>query len=40
MATQKKRVKYTVSQAKNLMRRSLHEILDPGPSNVDELWSH
>jgi 5-methylcytosine-specific restriction endonuclease McrA len=40
MAEQKKRVKYTVSQAKNLMRRSLNEILDPGPSNVDELWSH
>ncbi len=40
MATQKKRVKYTVSQAKNLMRRSLDEILDPGPSSVDELWLH
>jgi 5-methylcytosine-specific restriction endonuclease McrA len=40
MATQKKRVKYTVSQARNLMRRSLNEILDPGPSSVDQLWSH
>lgn len=40
MATQKKRVKYTVSQAKNLMRRSLNEILDPGPRSVNELWSH
>lgn len=37
---QKKRMKYTVSQAKNLMRRSLDEILDPGPSSVDELWLH
>jgi hypothetical protein len=33
-------VKYTVSQAKNLMRRSLNEILDPGPSSVEELWLH
>jgi 5-methylcytosine-specific restriction endonuclease McrA len=40
LATQKKRVKYTVSQAKNLMRRSRDEILDPGPQSVDDLWSH
>lgn len=38
LATEKKRVKYTVSQAKNLMRCCLDEILDPGPSSVDELW--
>ena len=34
-------LKYTVSQAKNLMRRAIREIVDPGPSRaeIDELWA-
>jgi hypothetical protein len=32
--------KYTVSQAKNRMRRTVEEILDPGPRDVDALWGH
>jgi 5-methylcytosine-specific restriction endonuclease McrA len=31
---------YTASQAKNRMRRTVKEILDPGPRNVDALWEH
>ena len=34
----KPRRKYTVSQAKNLMRRATEEIVDPGPRSVDQLW--
>jgi 5-methylcytosine-specific restriction endonuclease McrA len=37
---QRQRRKYTVSQAKNRMRRTVEEILDPGPRNVDALWEH
>lgn len=33
--------KYTVAQAQNTMRRTIREILDPGPSRAefDELWA-
>lgn len=34
------RRKYTVPQAKNRMRRTVQEILDPEPRNVDPLWEH
>jgi hypothetical protein len=34
----KPRRRYTVSQAKNLMRRAAEEIIDPGPRSVDQLW--
>ena len=34
------RRKYTVSQAKNLMRRAVDEIVDPGPRSVDSLWEY
>ena len=34
----KPRRKYTVPQAKNLMRRAVEEIVDPGPRSVDQLW--
>ena len=34
----KPRRKYTISQAKNLMRRAAEEILDPGPRSVDAVW--
>jgi 5-methylcytosine-specific restriction endonuclease McrA len=37
---QRQRRKYTVSQAKNRMRRTVEEILDPGPRNVNALWEH
>ncbi len=39
MASRQRR-KYTVSQAKNLMRRAVDEIVDPGPGSVDALWEH
>jgi hypothetical protein len=34
--------KYTASQAKNLVKRSLRRVLDPGPvpSEIDQLWAH
>jgi hypothetical protein len=34
--------RYTASQAKNLMKRSLRQILDPGPlpAERDQLWAH
>jgi HNH endonuclease len=34
------RRKNTIPQAKNRMRRTVAEILDPGPSNIDRLWEH
>jgi hypothetical protein len=37
---QRQRRKYTVSQAKNRMRRTVEEIVDPGPRNVNALWEH
>jgi 5-methylcytosine-specific restriction endonuclease McrA len=37
---QRQRRKYTVPQAKNRMRRTVEEILDPGPRNVDAVWGH
>ena len=38
--SQKPRRKYTVAQARNLMRRAIQEIVDPGPSSVDSLWDY
>jgi len=29
-----------ISQAKNLMRRTVEEIVDPGPRDIDPLWDH
>lgn len=40
MASGRQRRKYTTSQAKNLMRRAVDEIIDPGPRSIDELWQH
>lgn len=37
---QRQRRKYTVPQAKNRMRRTIEEIIDPEPRNVDALWEH
>jgi 5-methylcytosine-specific restriction endonuclease McrA len=37
---QRQRRKYTVPQAKNRMRRTVEEILDPGPRDVNALWEH
>ena len=34
------RRKYTVPQAKNVMRRAIAEILDPSPTDVSEIWDH
>jgi hypothetical protein len=36
--TSKPRRKYTHAQARNLMRRAINEILDPGPTSIDPLW--
>lgn len=36
----RQRWKYTVSQAKNRMRRTVEEILDPGPRDVNALWEY
>jgi hypothetical protein len=36
----KPRRKYTPAQAKNLMRRAVEEIIDPGPPSIDVLWAH
>jgi hypothetical protein len=36
----KPRRKYTVAQARNLMRRAVAEIVDPGPTSIDELWDY
>ncbi len=33
-------VRPTVSQAKNRMRRTVEEIVDPGPRDIDLLWEH
>ena len=38
VAYRKPRRKYTVAQARNLMRRSILEIVDPGPASIDTLW--
>jgi 5-methylcytosine-specific restriction endonuclease McrA len=35
----KTRRKHTVSQAKNTVRRTIKEIVDPGPRDVDPLWA-
>lgn len=34
------RRKYTVAQARNLMRRSIQEIVDPGPASIDPVWDY
>jgi hypothetical protein len=34
------RRKNTIPQAKNRMRRTVAEIVDPGPTNIDPLWEH
>ncbi|HVV38256.1 MAG TPA: HNH endonuclease [Acidimicrobiales bacterium] len=36
----KPRRKNTIAQAKNRMRRTVEEILDPGPLSIDGLWDH
>lgn len=36
----RQRRKHTISQAKNRMRRTVDEIIDPGPANIDALWEH
>lgn len=40
MATARQRRKHTISQAKNRMRRTVDEIIDPSPVNIDALWEH
>lgn len=40
MARSKKRVKHTVAQARNAMRRAVEQIVDPGPADVTALWAH
>lgn len=37
-AKTKPRKKYSHAQARNLMRRAVNEILDPGPTSIDPLW--
>ena len=34
----KPRRKYSHAQARNLMRRAIEEIIDPGPTSIDPLW--
>lgn len=29
-----------MAQARNLMRRAIQEIVDPGPTSIDTLWAH
>jgi hypothetical protein len=36
----KARRRNTPAQAKNLIRRAVQEIIDPGPRSVDALWKH
>lgn len=38
--SRKPRRKYTVAQARNLMRRAIQEIVDPSPASVDPLWDY
>lgn len=38
--SRKPRRKYTSAQARNLMRRAIQEIVDPGPASVDPLWDY
>ena len=38
--SRKPRRKYTLAQARNLMRRAIQEIVDPGPASVDLLWDY
>jgi len=40
MAIQKPRRRNTVSQAKNLMRRAVAEIVDPSPTDVGPVWDY
>ncbi len=40
MTSKKPRRKNTVAQAKNIMRRAIEEIIDPGPRSIEALWSH
>ena len=36
--TAKPRRRYSHAQARNIMRRAIEEIVDPGPTSIDPLW--
>jgi len=40
MVTVKVRRRTSVSQAKNVMLRAMHEILDPSPLDDGQIWDH
>jgi 5-methylcytosine-specific restriction endonuclease McrA len=40
MPSQRQKQKNTVSQAKNRMRKTIQEILDPSPRSVDPVWEY